>query len=93
MIDGYLWKNHALPFASSKWLVLKPGAQKLHLYFIVILIYFCIETMHKLVHMVNFNTSVQALTLLFQILDSRDSVNDRCEANCLWSSFLVDLTD
>jgi hypothetical protein len=33
--------------------------------------------MHKLVHMVNFNTSVQALTLLFQILDSRDSVNDR----------------
>jgi hypothetical protein len=36
-----------------------------------------LETMHKLVHMVNFNTSVQALTLLFQILDSRDSVNDR----------------
>jgi hypothetical protein len=33
--------------------------------------------MHKLVHMVNFNTAVQALTLLFQILDSRDSVNDR----------------
>ena len=33
--------------------------------------------MHKLVHMVNFNTSVQALTLLFQILDARDSVNDR----------------
>jgi len=36
-----------------------------------------IETMHKLVHMVSFNISVQALTLLFQILDARDSVNDR----------------
>jgi hypothetical protein len=31
--------------------------------------------------MVSFNTSVQALTLLFQILDSRDSVNDRYFTN------------
>ena len=30
-----------------------------------------IETMHKLVHMVSFNVSVQALTLLYQILDSK----------------------
>eukprot|EP00088_Acartia_fossae_P043572 TRINITY_DN4592_c1_g1_i3.p1 TRINITY_DN4592_c1_g1~~TRINITY_DN4592_c1_g1_i3.p1 ORF type:complete len:956 (-),score=346.92 TRINITY_DN4592_c1_g1_i3:44-2911(-) len=36
-----------------------------------------IETMHKLVHMVSFNVSVQALTLLYQILDSKDSVSDR----------------
>jgi len=36
-----------------------------------------IETIHKLVHMVSFNISVQALILLFQILDSRDSVTDR----------------
>jgi len=35
------------------------------------------ETMHKLVHMVSFNISVQTLTLLYQIMDSRDSVNDR----------------
>jgi len=36
-----------------------------------------LETMHKLVHMVSFNISVQALTLLYQIMDSRDEVTDR----------------
>ena len=36
-----------------------------------------LETMHKLVHIVSFNTSIQALTLLFQVMDSRDAVTDR----------------
>ena len=36
-----------------------------------------LETMHKLVHLVKFNTSIQALTLLYQVMDSRENVSDR----------------
>ncbi|XP_023346478.1 CCAAT/enhancer-binding protein zeta [Eurytemora carolleeae] len=43
-----------------------------------------INTMHKLVHMVSFNISVQTLTLLYQIMDSRDSVNDRFYTALYW---------
>ena len=35
------------------------------------------ETMHKLVHLVSFNISIQALTLLYQVMDSREEVTDR----------------
>ena len=35
------------------------------------------ETMHKLVHLVSFNVSIQALTLLYQVMDSREAVTDR----------------
>ena len=35
------------------------------------------ETMHKLVHLVSFNISIQALTLLYQVMDSREAVTDR----------------
>jgi len=36
-----------------------------------------LETMYKLVHVVNFNIGIQALTLLYQVMDSRQSVTDR----------------
>ena len=36
-----------------------------------------LETMHKLVHLVSFNISIQALTLLYQVMDARESVTDR----------------
>lgn len=36
-----------------------------------------LDAMYRLVHMVNFNISVQALMLIFQVLDSSDSVSDR----------------
>lgn len=35
------------------------------------------ETMHKLVHVVGFNTAIQALTLLYQVMDSKEAVTDR----------------
>jgi len=35
------------------------------------------ETMHKLVHVVSFNTAIQALTLLYQVMDSKAAVTDR----------------
>ena len=35
------------------------------------------ETIHKLVHLVSFNISIQALTLLYQVMDSREAVTDR----------------
>ncbi|XP_055942915.1 CCAAT/enhancer-binding protein zeta-like [Argiope bruennichi] len=36
-----------------------------------------LDAMYRLVHMVSFNISVQALMLIFQVLDSSDSVSDR----------------
>merc|ERR1712106_234354 len=53
--------NRAFPFAS-----LEPAELDAQL-----------ETMHKLVHMVSFNTAIQALTLLYQVMDSREAVTDR----------------
>jgi len=53
--------NRAFPFAS-----LAPAELDAQL-----------ETMHKLVHMVSFNTAIQALTLLYQVMDSREAVTDR----------------
>ena len=32
------------------------------------------ETMHKLVHLVSFNISIQALTLLYQVRDDPESI-------------------
>ena len=53
--------NRAFPYAS-----LEPGELDQQL-----------ETMHKLVHLVSFNVSIQALTLLYQVMDSREAVTDR----------------
>jgi len=53
--------NRAFPFAS-----LAPAELDTQL-----------ETMHKLVHLVSFNTAIQALTLLYQVMDSREAVTDR----------------
>jgi len=53
--------NRAFPFAS-----IEPAELDAQL-----------ETMHKLVHLVSFNTSIQALTLLYQVMDSREAVTDR----------------
>jgi len=53
--------NRAFPFAS-----LAPAELDAQL-----------ETMHKLVHIVSFNTAIQALTLLYQVMDSREAVTDR----------------
>jgi len=53
--------NRAFPFAS-----LEPAELDAQL-----------ETMHKLVHLVSFNTAIQALTLLYQVMDSREAVTDR----------------
>ncbi|KAG8200238.1 hypothetical protein JTE90_025014 [Oedothorax gibbosus] len=36
-----------------------------------------LDAMYRLVHMVSFNISVQALMLIFQVLDSGDSISDR----------------
>ncbi|GFS73134.1 hypothetical protein NPIL_386201 [Nephila pilipes] len=36
-----------------------------------------LDAMYRLVHMVSFNISVQALMLIFQVLDSNDSISDR----------------
>ncbi|KFM75686.1 CCAAT/enhancer-binding protein zeta, partial [Stegodyphus mimosarum] len=36
-----------------------------------------LDAMYRLVHMVSFNISIQALMLIFQVLDSKDSVSDR----------------
>ncbi|KAM6906626.1 CCAAT/enhancer-binding protein zeta [Lycodopsis pacificus] len=36
-----------------------------------------LDTLFKLVHLVKFNTAVQALMLLFQVMDSQQSVSDR----------------
>merc|ERR1712106_424801 len=36
-----------------------------------------LETIHKLVHIVPFNTAIQALMLLYQVMDSREAVTDR----------------
>ncbi|PRD24830.1 UNVERIFIED_CONTAM: CCAAT/enhancer-binding protein zeta, partial [Trichonephila clavipes] len=36
-----------------------------------------LDAMYRLVHMVDFNISVQALMLIFQVLDSSDSLSDR----------------
>ncbi|KAJ8309042.1 hypothetical protein KUTeg_013916 [Tegillarca granosa] len=35
------------------------------------------DTLYKIVHIVNFNTSIQALMLLYQVMDSSESVSDR----------------
>ncbi|XP_060074659.1 CCAAT/enhancer-binding protein zeta-like [Ylistrum balloti] len=35
------------------------------------------DTLYKIVHLVNFNTSLQALMLLYQVMDSSHSVSDR----------------
>lgn len=36
-----------------------------------------IDTIYKVVHQANFNVGLHALTLLFQVCDLRNSVNDR----------------
>ncbi|XP_074659193.1 CCAAT/enhancer-binding protein zeta-like [Tubulanus polymorphus] len=36
-----------------------------------------VDTLYKVVHIVNFNTSVQALMLLYQVMDSNESLSDR----------------
>ncbi|XP_029450015.1 CCAAT/enhancer-binding protein zeta [Rhinatrema bivittatum] len=36
-----------------------------------------LDTLFKIVHLVNFNTSVQALMLLFQVMDSQQTVSNR----------------
>ncbi|XP_054723250.1 CCAAT/enhancer-binding protein zeta-like [Uloborus diversus] len=36
-----------------------------------------LDAMYRLVHMVNFNTSIQAMMLIFQVLDSKDNLSDR----------------
>ena len=53
--------NRAFPYAS-----LAPGTLEEQL-----------GTMHKLVHMVSFNTAIQALTLLHQVMEGREAVTDR----------------
>ena len=53
--------NRAFPYAS-----LEPGELDQQM-----------ETIHKLVHLVSFNISIQALTLLYQVMDSREAVTDR----------------
>ena len=35
------------------------------------------NTLHKIIHLVNFNTSLQILMLLYQIMDSSDNLSDR----------------
>ncbi|XP_033730348.1 CCAAT/enhancer-binding protein zeta-like, partial [Pecten maximus] len=35
------------------------------------------DTLYKIVHLVNFNTSLQALMLLYQVMDSSQNVSDR----------------
>ena len=62
--------NRAFPYAS-----LAPGTLEEQL-----------GTMHKLVHMVSFNTAIQALTLLHQVMEGREAVTDRCLLNKPYSS-------
>ncbi|CAH1791855.1 unnamed protein product, partial [Owenia fusiformis] len=36
-----------------------------------------LNTLYKVVHIVNFNTSIQALMLLYQVMDSNEAISDR----------------
>ncbi|KAI4786523.1 hypothetical protein KUCAC02_037065, partial [Chaenocephalus aceratus] len=46
-----------------------------------------LDTLFKVVHLVKFNTAVQALMLLFQVMDSQQSISDRYYV-ALYSMFL-----